>query len=226
MKKLLTAIALIACFVLPLSAMAMTTIADNDLSTVTGQAGVSIGADVTMNLSSDIIAWGDSDGIVTAANAGWVGLASLTIDDIHIRLRNDILFANQLLTIDVYTLSNVTAVRIGLPTFEISMATLDAKVGLWSGSATTPTASTFQEMGTIYIGGMDVLMATNNYVDISKNETGSGVKIVLNNTVALAVIYSIPYTSTPYLGVTLMVLMEALIQQQTQVMSVLQMWMC
>jgi hypothetical protein len=95
------------------------------------------------------------------------------------KLRNDLLFFNQLLTIDVYT-DTSTKVRIGLPTFEITMATMDAKAGLWSGSATAPTG-TFEEMGTIYVGGMKLDVAPGNYVDISKNETASGVKIVLAN---------------------------------------------
>ena len=61
MKKILTAIVLFVFVALPMSVMAMTTISDNDLSAVTGQAGVSIGADITMNVSFGTIAWGDSD---------------------------------------------------------------------------------------------------------------------------------------------------------------------
>jgi len=67
MKKILKAIALIVCLVFPLSAMAMTTIGDSDLSTVTGQSGVSINLDVNMDLHLDTVAWGDSDGL---ANTG------------------------------------------------------------------------------------------------------------------------------------------------------------
>ena len=63
MKKILTAIVLFALVVLPMSVMAMTSITEDELSTVTGQAGVSIGADLTMNLSLGTVAWGDIDGL-------------------------------------------------------------------------------------------------------------------------------------------------------------------
>jgi len=94
MKKILKAIALIVCLVFPLSAMAMTAIQDNDLSTVTGQAGVSINLDVNMGLNVDTIAWGDKDGLGATSigsGAGWIGLKSLSATGIRIRLRTDLL---------------------------------------------------------------------------------------------------------------------------------------
>jgi len=98
MKKILTAIALIMCLALPLSAMAMTTIADNDLSTVTGQAGVSIDMNVSLsNISFDQLAWGDLDGIqsplsatlVGFTSAGWIGLGPTTISNLQVQARTD-----------------------------------------------------------------------------------------------------------------------------------------
>ncbi len=224
MKKILTAIALIACLVLPLSAMSMTAIGDNEMSAITGQAGVSIGADLTTKLTAGTIAWGDNDGAaaVAGSTAGWVGIKDLAIDNMRMHMRSDmgmidrtaaaaaytgilggtlaelaaevpatpsvrmqkaillsILTTNQLLTIDVYTAGGNSAVRIGLPTFEINMATMDAKAGLWS---TVTNNATFQELGTIYVQNMTALIGKNNYVDISKNETTSGVLINVGNT--------------------------------------------
>ncbi len=47
----------------PLTLFAMTPLSDEDLSGVSGQTGVSIWVDVTMNIHIDTIAWGDSDGL-------------------------------------------------------------------------------------------------------------------------------------------------------------------
>ena len=216
---------------LPMSVMAMTTISDNDLSAVTGQAGVSIGADITMNVSFGTIAWGDSDttGFTGQTGGGWVGLKDGDINVMRIHLRSDsgmadltrgytayvqnamgtlslgdfttqafagtnadlgyqkamlagVLTGNQLLTIDVYTDSTKafgkTAVRIGIPTFEIDMASMNAKVGLWSDVTTN---SSFQQMGSIYVQNMVALLGRNNYVDISANDTASGVYIKVGN---------------------------------------------
>ncbi len=91
MKKLFSAIAIIASLIFSLSAMAMQSIGDNELSKVTGQSGVSLGLDATVDMSFGIIAWGDKDGIAGTAytNAGWVGLANGSIDDLRIRPRID-----------------------------------------------------------------------------------------------------------------------------------------
>ena len=92
MKKILKAIALIVCLLLPLSAMSMETIADKDLSSVTGQSGVSINLDTNINLHIDAIAWGDQDGLDTAeaSGAGWIGVAPLDAN-IRIKLRDDLI---------------------------------------------------------------------------------------------------------------------------------------
>jgi len=202
--------------------MALSPIADNEMATITGQAGVSIGADLTTNLTAQTIAWGDADGIGGATTAGWVGLSTLAIDNMRMHMRSDagmadaavgfgyystlfggtyaqfvadaasstpsvafqksmllsILATNQFLTIDVYTSGAASAVRIGIPTFEISMASMEAKAGLWS---TVTNDATFQELGSIYVKNMVALLGKDNYVDISKNETTSGIKIVMGN---------------------------------------------
>ena len=89
MKRVLTFLALM---LLPLSVMAMTPVSDSTLSDVTGQAGVNINADLTMNIGIGTVAWGDSSGIDagfgwTAAPAGgYVGVNNLNIQTSGSRL--------------------------------------------------------------------------------------------------------------------------------------------
>ena len=163
MKKVL---AFLAIMLLPMSVMAMTPVTDNDLANVTGQAGVSINVDVTMDLDIDVAAWGDSDGFLTGSSAGWVGVTSLAVNTLHIWPRTDYnpdlngTFADptlyRLLTIDVGTDSGVTKVQIGIPTLTVTMESMTANVEL--GAAKT---SLNQLMGTLYIAGLN--MATTGY---------------------------------------------------------------
>jgi hypothetical protein len=91
-----------------------------------------------------------------------------------------VLATEQLLTIDIYTdATPKTFVRIGIPTFEIKMDDLTLNVGLWTDNAGVP--GTFQSLGQVYIGGIDVLLDKNNYVDISQNDTAQGVLIHVGN---------------------------------------------
>ena len=242
MKKILTAMVLFVFVALPMSVMAMTSISDKDLSAVTGQSGVSIGADITMNVSMGGVAWGDTDGLATFSQAGhdtgsvgggWVGIQNLAINNLRIHMRTDtgmidtqvayalgtemgifpaggypafmvalttgdvpagaaallsILATEQLMTIDIYTLGSdpsnglggKTYVRIGLPTFEITMGDLTLNTGLWT-NTTANTPGTYQSLGQVYIGGLQLLIDKNNYVDISQNDTTSGVLIHVAN---------------------------------------------
>jgi hypothetical protein len=182
MKKLLTAIALIACLILPLSVMAMTSISDNELSAVTGQAGVSISMDVEAQLTINTLAWGDSDGINHGSNlieyavpgytsAGFVGLDNLSMT-IHISGRTDGPYsisnggaytgwlASLPLTIDVGTNSTGnTLVAIGLPTAHIVVSGFDSNIFLSGGSASSgPTSTSAQQLGEIYLNAIDVKM--------------------------------------------------------------------
>jgi len=100
MKKIFAILALAALLMVPVSAMAISQIADSDLAAVTGQSGVSINLDVAIDMSIDVIAWGDSDGIQntqgynntqgddTFTLAGFVGLSNLEISNLHMRMRN------------------------------------------------------------------------------------------------------------------------------------------
>jgi hypothetical protein len=168
MKKLLTAIALIACLILPLSAMAMTTIADNDLSTVTGQAGVSINIDMSATISVGTLAWGDSDGFTGYTNMGFVGMQGMTLT-ITMAGRTDGPFAttaandvgylrNQPITIDVGANGvGAALVRIGIPTLHVTISTLDTNIFVSGGAlATGPSSTVAQQLGEVYIAGLDL----------------------------------------------------------------------
>ncbi len=44
-----------------------------------------------------------------------------------------------------------------------------------------PGCSNYQSLGQVYIGGLHVLLEKNNFVDISQNDTASGVLIHVGN---------------------------------------------
>jgi hypothetical protein len=182
MKKILMAISLIACLVLPLSAMAMSTVADNELSSVTGQAGVSINVDMTATISVGTLAWGDSNGFTNYASMGFVGLQGMTLT-ITAAGRLDGPFANDFattsmgylrnkpITIDVGTNgSGSTLVKIGIPTLHITVSTLDTNIFVSGGSLTTgPASTTAQQLGEIYMSGVDVKLGQGTLVDPDPN---------------------------------------------------------
>ncbi|MDD2318323.1 MAG: hypothetical protein PHD57_13375, partial [Desulfobacterales bacterium] len=88
MKKIFMVIALMAMLMLPFTSFSMTALEDGDLSSVTGQAGVSINLDATVNLTADVVAWGDADGITSGTytdNPGWVGLTDLNVANLRVR---------------------------------------------------------------------------------------------------------------------------------------------
>ena len=167
MKKILSAIVLFALVVLPMSVMAMTTISDNELSTVTGPAGVSINVDVTANLTIGTVAWGDADGFTGYTNAGFVGIEGLNLT-VHASGRHDGAFAttgatavgymgNDPITIDVGTnAGGQSLVRIGLPTFHISVDTLQTDIFVSGVTAGAPTSTTAQQLGNIFMSGIEI----------------------------------------------------------------------
>ena len=221
MKKILSAIVLFALVVLPMSVMAMTTISDNELSTVTGQAGVSINVDVTAQLTIGTVAWGDSDGFAGYTNAGFVGIGGLNLS-VHASGRHDGAFstggataigymANDPITIDVGTNdSGATAVRIGLPTFHISVSTLqtDIFVSGATGNPAGPTSTTAQQLGSIYISGIEIRLGQSStpadaasfnagYVTIAAAGAGNtGVNIGFNVAIDSVAIGTLSYGNT------------------------------
>ncbi|MBN2298843.1 MAG: hypothetical protein JXM72_09620 [Deltaproteobacteria bacterium] len=95
MKKLFTVLAIIT--VLPVSVYAMKPMADQELSHVTAMAGVSFFVDITMNISIDTIAWGDSDGLAPGpynpwsinTSGGYVGVTNFRVTNLSVRPRTD-----------------------------------------------------------------------------------------------------------------------------------------
>jgi hypothetical protein len=81
--------AVLAFLLLPLSVWAMTPMADNELDAVSGQTGVSILPNITMNIHFDVIAWGDADGIGGSSAGGYVGVKDLSISGLSIGMRTD-----------------------------------------------------------------------------------------------------------------------------------------
>ena len=215
MKKLLTAIALIACLILPLSAMAMSTVADNELSTVTGQAGVSINIDVTATLAIGTVAWGDSDGFTGYTNMGFVGMDNMNLT-VHMSGRQDGVFSgganylgNKPITIDVGTnASGATLVMIGIPTIHIVVSSLDTNLFVSGGAlATGPTSTAAQGLGEVYLAGVDVKLgigatsaaidASAGYVTIGAAGTGNtGVNIGFNVGIGSLAIGTVSYGNT------------------------------
>jgi len=79
----------------------MTPIADSDLSNVTGQAGVNINANLSMDIAIGTMAWGDSDGITSVYNpwtnngttdttdGGYVGITDFNMTNLVIKARTE-----------------------------------------------------------------------------------------------------------------------------------------
>jgi hypothetical protein len=200
MKRVLT---FLAIMLLPLSVMAMTPVADSDLADVTGQAGVNINANLTMDINIGTMAWGDADGIdgvynvwPTVGAGGYIGISNFQITNLQIRARAaasdsfnlyKTLFLKPI-TIDVATgtkneVDNVTFVRFGLGALHISMSALQFDVGLSAGeTAVSGTLGTLgvtelvldQNMGRVSLGDMNIYINPWSYVDIYAHD-GSGV---------------------------------------------------
>lgn len=124
MKRVLI---VLAALLLPLSVMAMTPVSDNDLSGITGQAGVTIGvSQLHITLKLDTVTWGDVDGLYNGTNnVGYeaAGFINMEIADVPMHIN----IAAMTLTIDVGSdlagtgFNGNTAVVIGISNFNMSM---------------------------------------------------------------------------------------------------------
>jgi len=163
MKRVLT---ILAILLLPLSVWAMTPINDSDLSNVTGQAGVNINANLTMDIAIGTMAWGDVDGITGVYNpwtasgsgytaGGYIGMSGFNINNLTIKARTETddaynYYSTLMLkpiTIDVATdsgtghgLANTTFVRFGTGALQINMDALQFDVSLGARPAAGATA--------------------------------------------------------------------------------------
>ncbi len=154
MKKLITFVAVLAMLI-PLSAMAMTPVADSELAEVTGQVGIDIAVvDFHMDMSIGNVAWGDTDGTAdsgamyvanhaTDYTDGYININNIVMDDIFVTLNANpsftaspahLLYADPL-KIDVATLgaanvaSQVFAGLAGKTAIVITMGDMHLQVG-------------------------------------------------------------------------------------------------
>ena len=88
---------ILAFFLVPLSTLAMTPLTDSELAEVCSQAGISITPDITLNISFDVLAWGDADGLEPGpcnpwdidTDGGYIGITGFHMDNVRVRLRTD-----------------------------------------------------------------------------------------------------------------------------------------
>jgi len=126
---------LMAMLMLPFTSFSMTALEDGDLSSVTGQAGVSINLDATVNLTADVVAWGDADGVTNGTytnNAGWVGLTDLNVANLRVR-------ADQTLLEGEYFQKHVAA-GAEYAAFRAAMTTIATTYGTWVTGGGVPPA--------------------------------------------------------------------------------------
>jgi hypothetical protein len=94
---------ILAFLTLPLSVPAMTPLGDSELDQVSGQSGVSIVPNITMDIHFDVLAWGDADGIGGASTGGYAGVTDFSIRRLSIGLRTedlDNMFARKTIIVD------------------------------------------------------------------------------------------------------------------------------
>lgn len=183
MKKLIAILAIL--MLVPFTAFGLEALSEDVLDDVTGQAGVSIAADIMMDITMDTLAWGDSDGIDAdnTQTAGWVGLKNLNITDLRIRLNTALIptpGAIRLFTIDVATDAvRGTYVHMLLGSQHITMASMTTDVELGS------TRDLGSQLGTMAMFGFDMVLNGDSYVDISAHggPTGAGVTLDFDITV-------------------------------------------
>ena len=126
MKKLITFVAVLAMLI-PLSAMAMTPVADSELAEVTGQMGVDIAiVDFTMDLSIDNIAWGDTDVSAGADGIGqyYVGGHAVSFTQGYINI-NDFAMTNLFVTLNGTTGTSAGATISAADPLKIDVATIN-----------------------------------------------------------------------------------------------------
>jgi len=205
MKRVLT---FLAIMLLPLSVWAMTPISDSDLSNVTGQAGVNINADVTMNIGLGTIAWGDASGVdayaslgtnwTADAGAGYVGATGFNITNLRIKARETDSYGSGYSSAGTATPDTYNTIYLKPITIDVSSGSAHGgntyvRFGLGSLQITMdsmsfavklgPTgaglAASTQELGTANIGAMGIFINPSSYVDIFAHG-GSGVTLALN----------------------------------------------
>jgi len=153
--KLATAAALVAA---SLSASAMTTIADDELSTVAGQDGVSIGASLNINIGS--FQYTDTDangGTVSFNNISIKGLMHMDVDIINAATFNGILTSVGATLADYDGTSDVVQFAFPNDTLASTAVLPSIKVGsITLGHAGNNAAGTTTSFGSIAINQLDL----------------------------------------------------------------------
>ncbi|HEY8975644.1 MAG TPA: DUF6160 family protein [Burkholderiaceae bacterium] len=153
--KLATAAALVAA---SLSASAMTTIADDELSTVAGQDGVSIGANLNINIGS--FQYTDTDangGTVSFNNISIKGLMHMDVDIINAATFNGILTSVGATLADYDGTSDVVQFAFPNDTLASTAVLPSIKVGsITLGHAGNNAAGTTTSFGSIAINQLDL----------------------------------------------------------------------
>lgn len=204
MKRVLT---FLAIMLLPLSVWAMTPVTDSDLSNVTGQAGVNINADLTMNISIGTMAWGDADGISSAnqglgyssmggnfswlangsTSGGYIGVSNFNLTNLTIKARTGDTFDGyssatglKPITIDVATGGSHGD---GVSFVRIGLGSLEIgfdSLSLDVGLSDRDTPDVLeQNLGVMSIGNTKLYIDPTSYVDIFAHG-GSGVTMNFN----------------------------------------------
>ena len=153
--KLATAAALVAA---SLSASAMTTIADDELRTVSGQDGVSIGASLNINIGS--FQYTDTDangGSVSFNNISIKGLMHMDVDIINAATFNGILTSVGATLADYDGTSDVVQFAFPNDTLASTAVLPTIKVGsITLGHAGNNAAGTTTSFGSIAINQLDL----------------------------------------------------------------------
>jgi hypothetical protein len=196
MKKIMILMVLLLA---PNALWAMTPITEADLSGITGQAGVNINADVTMNIGIGTVAWGDASGVdayaslgsgwAAVGSTGYVGVTNFNINNLRIKARETDTYGtgynttgtagtapnayNTLylkpITIDVAT--DMTGIIYNGATFvRFGLGSLQITMDSLSFRvALGSDTSLAQEMGTLNLGAMAVYINPKSYIDFYKN---------------------------------------------------------
>ena len=153
--KLATAAALVAA---SLSASAMTTIADDELSTVAGQDGVSIGANLNINIGSfEYVDTDANGGSVSFNNISIKGLMHMDVDIINAATFNGILTSVGATLADYDGTSDVVQFAFPNDTLASTAVLPTIKVGsITLGHAGNNAAGTTTSFGSIAINQLDL----------------------------------------------------------------------
>jgi len=163
---------------LPLSVMAMTPVSDSTLSDVTGQAGVNINADLTLNIDIGSMAWGDSSGVDANTGAGWsqagstgyVGVTGFNITNLRIKAREVADGKKAHSDLNTYATTGNTYTTYSLKPITIDVAT-SQQYSTLAGN-TTATDVTFVRFG---LGSLVISMNAMDF-DIELGKVASALK--------------------------------------------------